>query len=249
MKQILSKLKPAAGFSKSVHLSFNVLLPLIVFMLVRTDFVPLALVVILLSKWRMFAVRPRFWLANLRANSVDIVVSVALLLFIIESNSQLLQLGWVLVYVGWLVFLKPASGTFMVAAQALASLSGGLMALYIAWGGGPLLGLVAATGMICYVSAHHFFDAFEEPYSRLLSYIWGYFGASLAWVLGHWLNYYGLVAQPVLILVAIGFGLATLYYLEHNDRLSTGIQRQILFIVVAIMVIVIAISSWGNKIV
>lgn len=249
MKQLLARIKPAAGFSKSVHLAFNILLPLLVFMLVRTDFVPLALAVILLSKWRMLAVRPRFWLANLRANAIDIVVGVSLLLFIVESSSQVLQLVWVLAYIGWLVFLKPATSTFMIALQAQAGLVSGLMALYVAWGGGPLYGLVLTTGLICYVSAHHFFDGFDEPYSRLLSYIWGYFGAALAWVLGHWLNYYGLVAQPVLILIALGFGLATLYYLDHRDRLSEGVQRQVLFILVAVIVIVIAISGWGNKVV
>lgn len=228
---------------------FNILLPLVVFALVRTDFVIPALVIILLSKWRMFAVRPRFWPANIRANAVDIIVSVSLLLFMATSNTQLVQLIWMLAYMGWLVFLKPASAPMMISLQALVGLACGVMAIFSGWGDGPLYGIVLATGLVCYLAARHFFDGFDEPYAKLLSYLWGYFGSALVWVLGHWLLYYGVIAQPVLLLLAIGFGLATLYYLDHHDRLSVGVRRQLIFIMVAVVVIVLIFSDWGDKIV
>jgi hypothetical protein len=228
---------------------FNILLPLVVFALVRTDFVIPALVIILLSKWRMFAVRPRFWPANIRANAVDIIVSVSLLLFMATSSTQLAQLAWMLTYMGWLVFLKPASAPMMISLQALVGLACGVMAIFSGWGDGPLYGIVLATGLVCYLAARHFFDGFDEPYAKLLSYLWGYFGSALVWVLGHWLLYYGVIAQPVLLLLAIGFGLATLYYLDHHDRLSIGVRRQLIFIMVAVVVIVLIFSDWGDKIV
>jgi hypothetical protein len=83
----------------------------------------------------------------------------------------------------------------------------------------------------------------------LLSYLWGYFAAALTWVLGHWLLYYGIVSQPTLLLVSLGFGLSALYYMDHLDKLSTNIRRQIVFVVFAIVIIVVAFSDWGNKIV
>ncbi|HEU4914856.1 MAG TPA: hypothetical protein VFT16_05680 [Candidatus Saccharimonadales bacterium] len=249
MRPLIAKIKPASGFSRVVYIVFNILLPLVVFALVRTDFVQLALVVILLSKWRMFAVRPRFWPANLRANAVDIIVSVSLLLFMVNSDSQLVQVGWTIAYMGWLVLLKPASSPAMISVQAFVGMLCGLMAIFVGWGHGPLYGLVLATGLVCYLSARHFFDSFDEPYAKLLSYLWGYFGAALVWVLGHWLLYYGVVAQPVLLLLEIGFGLATLYYLDHHDRLSKGVRRQLIFIMVAVVLIVLIFSDWGDKIV
>jgi hypothetical protein len=249
MKPLIAKIKPASGFSKVVYLVINILLPLVVYVLVRMDFVVLALAVIVLSKWRMFAVRPRFWPAHIRANAVDIIVSVSLLLFMVNSGSQLMQLVWVAVYIGWQVALKPASAALMISVQALVGLLFGLMAIFVAWGDGPLYGLVALTGAICYLSARHFFDSFDEPYAKLLSYIWGYFGAALTWVLGHWLLYYGIVAQPVLLLLAIGYGLAALYYLDHHDRLTLGVRRQFMFIMLAIVLIVVIFSDWGDKIV
>lgn len=249
MRPLIAKIKPASGFSKVVYIVFNVLLPLVVFALVRTNFVPLALAIILLSKWRMLAVRPRFWLANIRANAVDIIVGISLLIFMVHSDSQMFQFFWTAVYVGWLTLLKPASSALMVSVQALVGLVCGLMALFIGWGDGPLYGLVFLAGLICYLSAHHFFDSFDEPYAKLLSYIWGYFAAALVWVLGHWLLYYGIVAQPVLILVSLGFGMGTLYYLDHHDRLSDMLKKQFIFIMLAIVAIVIVFSDWGNKIV
>jgi len=249
MRPLIAKIKPANGFSKVVYIIFNILLPLVVFSLVRIDFVQLALALILLSKWRMFAVRPRFWITNVRANAVDIIAGVSFLLFMINSSSQLLQLACTALYIAWLVVLKPASSPLMVSLQALVGLTAGLMGLFVGWGNGPLYGLVLATGLICYLCAHHFFDSFDEPYARLLSYMWGYLGAALVWVLGHWLLYYGIIAQPVLLLVALGFGLATLYYLDHHDRLSKGLRRQFVFIMLAVVAIVIVFSDWGDKIV
>ncbi len=249
MRPLIAKIKPASGFSRFFHVGFNVFLPILVFVLIRMSFVQLAFMVILLSKWRMLAVRPRFWLVNIRANAVDIMVGLSLLLFMAQSSSQLVQVMWMVLYIGWLVYVKPGSTTFMSSLQAMIAMLCALMALFSGWGQGPLYGLVAATGLICYLAAHHFLDGFEEPYTKLLSYLWGYFGAALTWVLGHWLLFYGIVSQPALLLLAIGYGLATLYYLEHHRRLSKNIQRQCVFIMVAIIIVVITFSNWGDKIV
>lgn len=249
MRPLIAKIKPASGFSSTLHLGLNILLPLIVFILVRIHFIQLALAIILLSKWRMFAVRPRFWLANIRANAVDIMVGVSLLLFMTHTDSQLLQFMWAALYGVWLVSIKPASSTLMVSLQAGIGLLCGLMALFAAWAAGPLYGLVLAAGLICYLTARHFFDSFDEPYSKLLAYVWGYFGASVVWVLGHWLLFYGIIAQPALLLIALGYGLAGLYYLDHHDKLSKSLRRQLVFIMAAIVLIVLVFSDWGDKIV
>ena len=249
MKPLVAKIKPASGFSYFTHLVLLVLLPFALFVLVRIHFVQLAFILILLSKWRMFAVRPRFWVANARANSVDIIVGLSALTLMLQSNSLLWQGVWAVAYAFWLIALKPGSSLFMTALQAAVGMLAGLSALYVAWSDGPLYGLVFMTGLVCYLVARHFFDSFEEPYAKLLSYLWGYFGASLIWVLGHWLLFYGVIAQPTVLLVALGYGLAALYYLDHFDKLSIVLRRQFIFIMVAIVFIVLAFSNWGNKIV
>lgn len=249
MQQLLHRIKPTKGFSRLFYLTLVIILPLIVFVLVRLNFVPFAVVVILLSKWRMFAVKPRFWASNIRANSVDIMVGVSAVTFMSHTDSISYQLGWTALYAAWLIFLKPSSVLLFISAQAFVAQFCALSALYLVWPAGPSAGLTAITGLICFLCARHFFDSFNEPYARLLAYIWGYFGASLGWLFAHWLLYYGIIAQPTLLLSAIGYGMAVIYYLDHHDRLSQSLRRQFVFIMIAIVLVVLTFSDWGDKIV
>jgi hypothetical protein len=249
MRPLIQKFTPSRGFSHAFYFVYNALLPLLVFLLVRTNFVQLALSLILLSKWRMFAVRPRFWLANIRANAIDIIIGVSVLAFMTATGSEFLQLIWAVLWATWLIQIKPKADTFWVSLQALIGFAAGMTALFLTGVHAPLYLLVSTAGLLCFFAAHHFFDSFDEPYTRLLAYVWGYFGAALTWVLGHWLLFYGPVAQPTLLLVALGFGLGTLYYLDHFDRLSLTVRRQVIFILVAVVLVVLAFSDWGDKIV
>ncbi len=245
-----AKLKPTGGISYLLHLGLLILLPLVLFVLVRLGdtFVKLAFSVVLLSKWRMFAVRPRFWATIIRANAVDIIVGLSIVLFMTHASTQWLQLLWAILYGFWLIVIKPASGSFMTSAQAMIGQLCGLMAIYLTWTAAPLYALVLATGVVCYLGARHFFDSFDEPYARLLSYFWGYFGAALAWILGHWLLFYQFVSQPALLLSVIGYGLASLYYLDHEDRLNIGLKRQFIFVMLAVVVVILTLSDWGDKV-
>jgi hypothetical protein len=239
MRPLMNRIKPAKGFSRLAHIITNLVLVLLVFVLVRIDFAQLALALVLLSKWRMFVVRPRFWPTLVRYNSVDVIVSISLLVFMVHSDSQLTQLLWAGAYAFWLLIVKPASGAMMVSIQAMAGLLFGLSAVFLAWGASPLYWLVFSAATVCYLAARHFFDSFDEPYAKLLSYLWAFFTASLTWVLGHWLLFYGPVAQPTLLLVAVGYGLAALYYLDHNDKLSRLVRVEITATTCAIVVAVV----------
>ncbi len=249
MRPLVNKLRPIAGFARALHIGLLILLPIAMFIFIRLGFVQLAFSLVLLSKWRMVAVKPRFWPANIRANSVDIIVGLSVVIFMTHSASISYQLAWVVLYAIWLVVLKPASGLFMVSAQAFIAQLFGLVALYLAWSNGPLYGLTLLTGIICYFAARHFFDGFDEPYAKLLAYTWSYFGAALAWLLSHWLIYYHFLSQPTLLLSTLGYGLAVLYYLDHHERLSKQIRRQFILVMIAIVIVVLAFSNWGAKVV
>jgi hypothetical protein len=249
MQSVANKLRPKSGFSYLLHLGLNALLPLLVFILVRADFAEIGLLLILLSKWRMFSVRPRYWLANVRANGVDIVVALSLLIFMINTSSEIWQLVWVIVYILWLVVLKPGSSTLSVSLQALTGQTLGLMAIFLWLSGAPLYQLIVAGWIVCYLAARHFFTVFEEPFTSLYAHTWGYFAAALIWVLGHWLLFYGAFAQPTVILTVLGFGFASLYYLQQNDRLNVLLKRQIILVMLAVVVVILVFSNWTSKIV
>lgn len=247
MKLFKARLKPKSGFAHFLHLFFMVLIPFLVYVFVQWNFVPLALAIILLSKWRTLAVRPRHWWPNIRANAVDIVVGISILVFMVLSSTDAWQLIWAVVYAAWLLLLKPRSDMLSVTAQALVGQTAGLTALWLGWGDRPTIVLIIGTWLVTYVAARHFFTSFDEPHSPLFAHTWAYFSSAVAWILGHWLLFYGLVPQPALLLSVLGFGLGGLYYLENFDRLSVLLRRQIIFIMVAIILVVLAFSSWGDK--
>ena len=240
MRLLIQKLKPTSGFSHAIHILLLLALPVIVYIFIRAGFVQLAYAVVLLSKWRMLAVKPRFWAANLRANSVDLMVGLSTVVFMSHTSSMMLQIMWAALFAFWLVVIKPQSNQLVVMTQAFIGQLMSLTALYLAWAEGSLLGITFISGLICFCAARHVFDSFEEPYARLLSYMWGYFGAALSWVLSHWLIYHAVVIpQPVLLISALGFGLSAIYYLDHEDKLSKLVKREILFIMVVIVLIVL----------
>jgi hypothetical protein len=249
MRPLLRNLKPTNGVSYFLHLGLVLVLPIAVFILVRLNFSVPAMAVVVLSKWRMFAVRPRFWAANIRANAVDLMVGLSVVLFMTHNDSLLMQSSWTALYAVWLVAIKPGTSIPMITAQAFIGQLAALSALYLTWASGPVYALTFLTGLFCFLASRHFLDAFEEPYAKMLAYVWGYFGAALAWLLSHWLLFYRGVALPTLLLSTLGYGMATLYYLDHTDRLSKGVRRQFIFVMVAIVVVVLAFSDWGDKVV
>lgn len=247
MRAIAGKIKPTKGYAHVFHIFLSALMPALVYVFVRTNFVLPAVVIVLITKWRIFAVRPRFWLAIIRANAVDIMVGLSTIVFMTHSHSASIQLMWTVLYIIWQVAIKPLRNTLGVAGQALIGQTYGLMALYIAWPSSPLAVLVLGTWAVSYLSARHFLSSFEEPYVALYSHTWGYFAAALAWISVHWLLFYGLISQPTLLLTVLGFGFGGLYYLQETDRLSVLLRRQIVFIMVAVIVVVMVFSEWGSK--
>ncbi len=249
MRQRFAKYKPATGYSHLIHIALTLLLPAIIFVIVRLGFyqLELGLAVILLSKWRIFAVKPRHWPANLRVNAVDLIVGLSVLVFMVQSSTQLLQLFWAIIYGIWLLYIKPMSNVQGSSIQALIAMTFGFSALFIALGGSSLYVLVILAWLLGYMTSRHFLIAFEEPLIKYLAYVWAYFCAALTWILGHWLLFYGPIAQPALLISILGFGFSGIYYLHRSDKSSVILRRQIVFVVFAILVIIITFSDWGDK--
>src|ERR1039458_1123679 len=170
MRLIPRKLKPTSGFAYFLHLGLVSILPMAVFVLVVLNFVQLALSIVVLSKWRMFALRPRFWASNIRANAVDLMVGLSIVIFMVHSGSWSVKLMWAVLYAVWLFAIKPGVSVFMVSAQAFIGQLAALMALYLTWAAGPVYGLTFLTGLFCFLAARHFLDTFDEPYARMLAY-------------------------------------------------------------------------------
>jgi len=249
MRQLANRIKPAAGFPQLFHLSLVALLPALIYVFVHAGFFELAVALILVGKWRMFSVKPRHWLANLRSNAVDILVGLSVVVFMSHADATLAQLMWAVLYAAWLLLVKPKSSIFWVGTQAMIAQAMGLMAIYSQWAARSTFWLVFVVAGVCYLCARHFMSAFDESMGRTIAYCWAFMAACVAWLTAHWLIYYGSVAQPTLLLTVVGYGLASLYYLQHKDRLSANVRRQVVVVLCALVFIIIMFSDRSDKIV
>jgi hypothetical protein len=249
MRSIKERLRPKKGMPYVIHVGLNALLPFLLFVLMHFD--PwFAIVLFLISKWRVLAVKPRYWLPNLRANGVDIIIGLSYLEFLNHTSSEVVQLIFAVLYVLWLTVIKPKSSSIFIALQAFLGQFIGLMAIFSYQNSlAPSLALlIIFTWIVCYLSARHFFTIFDESFTSMYSHAWGYFAAALVWALGHWLlYYYGTYAQPTILLSTISLGLGSLYYLSENDKLSSQMKRQIIMVMIAIVFVVVFLSDWSSK--
>ncbi|OGL35446.1 hypothetical protein A3F05_03800 [Candidatus Saccharibacteria bacterium RIFCSPHIGHO2_12_FULL_47_17] len=243
---LMDKIKPIRGFSHTIHLTLTAALPVLAYILVRIDFVSVAILLVLLAKWRIVAVRPRYWMANLIANGVDIIAGISFVIFMSTTAVKWWQIGWTIAYIGWLVWLKPRSGVLSVGIQAMLGQLLGLAVLFLKFGDGSIVALMVGTWVITYLAARHYLTSFDEPHAPLLAHVWAFFAAGLAFVLGHWLLFYGLVAQIIIILTTVGYGLAALYYMDATEKLTPSFEKQALALMVAILIVVIALSDWSG---
>lgn len=241
--------KPKGRMAGFLHVLFTAVLPFTLFALVNLDFVPIAFLVVLLSKWRMLAVKLRHWPANIRANAVDIFVGLSVIIFMNNSGSQMLQLAWVFFYIAWLLFIKPQSSTLWIGIQALLSQTVTLVAVFLVWNDASETALTFGVWGITYLCARHFLAAFDEAMARSTAYVWAFFCASLTWLSAHWLLYYNVISQPALIITVIGYGMGAMYFLSHTERLRPAVRRQFVSLIIAVVLFILIFSDWSGDII
>ncbi len=241
--------RTSGRFSHFLHFIIIAVLPVLLYVLVRLEFVAFAFAIVLLSKWRMLAVKMRHWPANIRSNAVDIFVGLSTVVFMSIASTQILQIVWVVAYTAWLLFVKPKSSELWIGMQAMIAQTMTLIALFLIWNEASETALTFAVWGVTYLCARHFLAAFDEAMARASAYVWAFFAACLTWLTAHWLLYYKAVSQPALILTVLGYGMASLYYLRHKDRLTPGVRRQFISLMVAVVLFILIFSDWSGDII
>ncbi|QQR51192.1 hypothetical protein IPF89_05600 [Candidatus Saccharibacteria bacterium] len=119
---LLKSHKRRSRVSEILYITLNIGLAVSLFVVVLSvQSTWLAYLLVLLSKWRALAVRPRFWFANLVANLVDIIVGLAVVTLMYAASGIIpLQAALAVIYSAWLLFIKPRSSKLYVALQAAA---------------------------------------------------------------------------------------------------------------------------------
>ena len=157
----------------------------------------LAYILVLLSKWRVVAVRPRFWFANLQANFVDFMVgiSVVTLMLLTAASTPWVAVLLAILFAFWLLVLKPHTAQRWVLVQAAVGQFISLTALFSLAHGFELKPFITDSSfptvviawVIGYMTARHALSSFRGEEERsFLSLIWGFVLAELAWLAHHW---------------------------------------------------------------
>jgi hypothetical protein len=233
-------IKSAARRSKLsdvVYVSLNLVLAAAILGLTVAFQPPyVAYLLVLLSKWRVFAVRPRFWWANLQTNMVDLLVSISTVTLIWQATGTFLaQLLLAVLFAGWLLILKPRSKRKDMVLQAGISQFLGLTALFSVAHYLDSSIIVLACALIGFVTARHILSSYDDEDSTLLSVIWGFLMAELGWLSYHWVVAYEITATLLLPQVAIiaglfGFVAMRFYDTKYHDKnIAKSLRAPVLF--------------------
>lgn len=238
--ELLKTIRRRSVLSETVYIILNVLFAVAVLLVVReTETLLPGLVLVLLSKWRVFAVRPRFWVANIKANLVDFIASISVVVFLFQIDGStttglIAQLVITTLHVAWLVYVKPRSTKRAIAAQAGISMAVGTAALFMVAYAAPVSVVVLGMWLIGFVSARHVLIQYEEDHIVFLSLLWGLLLAQIGWVSYHWTVAYSLpfvdaIQVPQVSIIAALTGLLAYKVYQSQKKHETVRMNDIIF--------------------
>lgn len=236
-----------------LNIGFAVALAIV---MLTTQSVWLALALVVMSKWRVFAVRIRYWFVNVQSNLVDFVVSLSVVFFmyyvvtatITDVQKWSLLAAMTVLYIVWLLFIKPRSSRSFVVLQAGIALFGGVTVLFsqsFAW---PVSLVVVVMWLIGYSASRHVLSSYDETYLLPLSLVWGTIMAEIGWVAYHWTVGYHLpivsglyVPQVAIIVTLVSFVVFKSYdsFYHHQKIRTTDIILPLIFSIALILVLLV----------
>lgn len=160
------------------------------------------ILLVALSKWRVVAVRPRYWWLNIKSNLVDFVVGISLVLLVYYSGTDEVT-AWhiilTIIYAIWLVIVKPRTSILFVEIQAFFALFFGSFALTLATAHiNPLLGCVTSF-IVGYSASRHILTQTDDRDYTLTTFTSGMLLAELSWIFYHWSIVYSIESLGTVI--------------------------------------------------
>jgi len=216
--------------------------------------------IVLLSKWRILAVRPRFWFKNILSNMVDVIVGISVVVLLYAASGSLaVQIGITIFFAVWLLFIKPRSKRTYVAFQAGAATFLGVTALFMESHSWPAAVVVLLMWLIGYSASRHILSHYHEPDRAFFAMIWGLVVAELGWLNYHWAFAYDLpgfsgveLSQTALIVLVLGFLADRAYDSYHRNEgvvRTSDIMMPAIFSVSVILVILLFFNTLGTGVI
>ena len=220
--------KSRNALSSVLHVIMNILLGIgSIFATIVSGSWIIGFILVLLSKWRMFAVRPHYLWLNIKSNLVDLIVGFSLVLLAYFSGTSLLPVHYILsvVYVLWLTVVKPKTSEIWNRIQALTAIFLGTCAVCIMCASLNSVVPVILEFIIGYGAARHVLaqnnNMSDSGYPAL---IFGVFFAEVALLAHSWTIVYAfmslgvIIPQLALILTILGFMIERIFHaVEERD--------------------------------
>lgn len=246
--EFLKSSKRRSLVSELVYVGLNVAFAITLLVIVLAIDSPLpAFALVLLSKWRILAVRPRYWFVNVQTNLVDIIVSLSIVILLYSAGGAIaVQVLLTALYITWLLYVKPKSKRVFIAVQAGAAVFLGTSALMTVSYDWIASLVVLAMWLIGYSAARHVVSSYDEAHGSFYSLVWGLVFAELGWLAYHWTFAYEIpgagdikLSQMALIVTAISFLAERAYssYSKHGSIRSSDIIMPALLSVSVIIIL------------
>lgn len=176
-------------FSNMVHVFLNLLLGIgSVLVTVLSGSPLLGLVLVIASKWRIFAVRSRYLWLNIKSNLVDLIVGISIVLLAYYTGATFLPVDFVLMafYCIWLLFIKPLSSEAATLAQSLIAVFLGMSAATIMTANLDSIVLALVAFLIGYAASRHVLSQSNDKDFTLTTLVCGLVFAEIAWLSYNW---------------------------------------------------------------
>lgn len=213
--------------SNLVHIFLNILLGVgSVLVTVLSASPALGLLLVLVSKWRVFAVRGRYLWLNIKSNLVDIVVGVSVVLITYYAGATFLPVDALLAifYCVWLLFIKPMSSEKATLVQSLIAVFLGMGAAAIAAANLNAIVVVLVAFLVGYAASRHVLVQSSDRDFTLTTLVCGLVFAEVAWLCQSWAIIYTFGASGIRIpQVAI---ILTIFAFVYNYARQAMIKYQ-----------------------
>lgn len=175
--------------SNMVHIFLNLLLGVGVVLVTVLSGSPLiGLLLIFVSKWRIFAVRSRYLWINIKSNLVDLIVGVSVVLLAYSAGANFVLLDFLLMafYPIWLILIKPLSSEKATLAQSLIAVFLGISAVTLLTAKIDSLALVLCSFLIGYAASRHVLSQSSSKDFTFSTLICGLAFSEIAWLSYSW---------------------------------------------------------------
>lgn len=175
--------------SSFVHVFLNILLGVgSVLITVLSGSPVLGILLVIVSKWRVFAVRARYFWVNFKSNLVDLIVGISLVLIAYFSGTSFLAVDFVLMafYCIWLLFIKPLSSESATMVQSLIAVFLGITAITILSSTSNIFVMVFLSFLIGYAVSRHVLAQSSDKDFTLTTLVCGLLFAEIAWLSYSW---------------------------------------------------------------